>query len=343
MTIKKRLFWSDILMIFVPVGATALVGMLCVGVIWLSLTRGAGLGLKDQEDLDRAHLALTEIIENRLRHGVELSTLDTLLDNNGMSVTVWRDGRDIYHYGATKADNSTLLKAANALQNDATVSQNGRSLYTHQRSIDGKNYQIYVFASRADAKVYSHVKVILAVAIAIIVGTILLSIWVTNRFLIRFVFRKIEKPLDILTDGVHQLRDGSLDHRIAYDVHDEFLPVCADFNEMAGKLKESVVKMHQQELSRKELIAGISHDIRSPLTSIQAYVEGLIDGVAKTPAAQSRYLQTIKTKAEELEHIVAQLFFYSKMELGEYQDNAQKLCLDQVIAHTIAPLRAEYA
>lgn len=57
---------------------------------------------------------------------------------------------------------------------------------------------------------------------------------------------------------------------------------------MAAQLQHSVELTQRQEQSRKALIAGISHDIRSPLTSIQAYVEGLLDGVAKTPAAQRR-------------------------------------------------------
>lgn len=91
-----------------------------------------------------------------------------------------------------------------------------------------------------------------------------------------------------------------LEYRILYDREDEFLAVCKDFNEMAVRLKQSVDGMQRQEQSRKELVAGISHDLRSPLTSIQAYVEGLLDGVAQTPEAQQRYLETIKGKAEDL-------------------------------------------
>lgn len=99
----------------------------------------------------------------------------------------------------------------------------------------------------------------------------------------------------------------------------------------------------RQEQSRKALIAGISHDIRSPLTSIQAYVEGLLDGVAKTPAAQRRYLETIKTKAENLGHIVSQLFLFSQTELGEYPEDVRPLRLDRAIREIVDANRAEYA
>ncbi len=169
-----------------------------------------------------------------------------------------------------------------------------------------------------------------------IVFAVFLSILITNRFLTKFVFKKIEKPLDILSGGVHEIRDGNLDYRIKYTGDDEFAHVCSDFNEMAVRLKQSVELTQKQEKSRKELIAGISHDIRSPLTSIQAYVEGLLDGVAKTPAVQRRYLETIKAKAENLAHIVSQLFLFSQMELGEYPENPSLIRLDKVISEIVS-------
>lgn len=111
---------------------------------------------------------------------------------------------------------------------------------------------------------------------------------------------------------------------------------------MARRLKASVQQLQNEERSRKVLIAGISHDIRSPLTSIQAYVEGLLDGVAQTPEAQHRYLTTIKNKAEDLEHIVSQLFLFSKLELGEASGDRQPMRLDTCIADTVSGLQEEY-
>lgn len=342
MTVKKRLFWSNILMILVPVIATALIGILCVGFIWLSLINGAGLGLKDQEDFDRACLAITEVIENRLDIGAGLSSLETLLDSNGMAITILQNGQAFYTYGEKSENDSKLMDAAASLGNDVTISQNGRSLYVHRETINEQDYIFCVFGGNTSERAYANIKVSLAMSVIVIAFTIFLSILLTNRFLTKFVFKKIEEPLDILTNGVHEIRDGNLDYRIAYDRQDEFQPVCEDFNEMAGKLKESVNQIQQQERSRKELVAGISHDIRSPLTSIQAYVEGLLDGVAKTPETQKRYLETIKTKAEDLGHIVSQLFLFSKMELGEYPENLCELRLDETIIDTVSAVKEEY-
>lgn len=86
-----------------------------------------------------------------------------------------------------------------------------------------------------------------------------------------------------LAEGVRQIRDGNLGHRIAHAQRDEFQPVCEAFNEMADRLRASVEQSQREEEGRKELLASISHDVRSPLTSIRAYIEGLLDGIADAP------------------------------------------------------------
>ena len=342
MTIRKRLFWSNIFMILVPVIAAALVGLVCIGFLWLTLIHGAGLGLTDQEDFQRACMAITEIVEKELDVGGELSSLEPLLDSNGMRITVLQEGQPFYSYGAEREQDGKLLSAADFLDKDASITHGGRSLFIRQESAGDAAYTVCLFGGNASEQNYSEIKAAIALSALIIAFTIFLSILFTNRFLTRFVFQKIEGPLDILTKGVHEIRDGNLDYRICYNEGDEFAPVCADFNEMAGHLKESVTQLRQQEQSRKELLAGISHDIRSPLTSIQAYVEGLLDGIAKTPEAQKRYLETIKTKAEDLERIVSQLFLFSKMELGEYPGSLCRLRLDEAIRDSVSATQEEY-
>lgn len=81
---------------------------------------------------------------------------------------------------------------------------------------------------------YRTLKVVLVLTGLILASVILLSIWLTNRFLTRFVFRRIEEPLDILALGVRKIGSGDLDYRIQYNGQDEFAPVCVQFNEMGG-------------------------------------------------------------------------------------------------------------
>jgi signal transduction histidine kinase len=167
-------------------------------------------------------------------------------------------------------------------------------------------------------------------------------ILLTNRFLTRFVFRKIVHALHTLTYGVHQVRDGNLGFRIDYGGNDEFSEVCGDFNEMAVRLSDSVSARQKDEQSRKELIAGISHDLRTPLTSIKAYVEGIEKGVASTPEARKHYIDTIKNKTDDLEHIIEMLFLFSKLDTGEFPYHIERVDLTSVVSEVIESLRDEY-
>ena len=342
MTIRKRLFWSNILMILVPAGVTLLIGLCCAGLIFFLLTHGTSLRIRNTEDFDRVSLVTAEIVEKHLDAGLAPSELEPMLQSSGMALQVYRGDTLLYSYGDADGKDPVLLSAARGLGGDATVSSGTRQLFLKEESVRGEPYTTCLFGTTG-ARDIRPLKTALAVCCLVILLAIVLSIRVTNRFLTRFVFRRIEEPLDILTQGVHQLRDGNLDFRILYDRADEFRPVCQDFNEMAGRLKANVQQLQNEEQSRKTLIAGISHDIRSPLTSIQAYVEGLLDGVARTPEAQKKYLTTIKTKAEDLEHIVDQLFLYAKMELGEGADRLAPLRLDRFLRDTLEELKPEYA
>lgn len=343
MTVKKRLFWSNILMIAVPVVSTALIGLLCVGIIWLFLIGGAGFEIEDQEDFDHVCIAVSAMLEHDIRKDTDFSSTKSMLDNNKMALKLKSDDKILFEYGRKENVDEALMSAAALLDGYSTITQDGRGLYVGRERIENVDYTIYLFGNYYGKQHYSELKAVLALSAIVIAFTIFFSILLTNRFLTRFVFKRIEEPLDVLADGVHEIKNGNLEYRIPYDREDEFLTVCKDFNDMAVRLKQSVDGLQRQEQSRKELIAGISHDLRSPLTSIQAYVEGLLDGVARTPEAQRRYLETIKGKAEDLAHIISQLFLFSKMELKEYPENPVLLSLDEKIMDIVSALKEDYA
>lgn len=348
MTIKKRLVVSNILMILVPVVITALIGLACVGMVWYTVVHGTGFGIEHNDDFYLASQGISKMAEGALRGATRaeqidrLTDLSQLLDKNAMSLTVDADRENLYRYGSSADADSALQNAMNELNGEGYVSNGERKLYAHQVNINGTIYRISVFASRAELP-YGTLKAVIALAVMILLFGIFLSILLTNRFLTKFVFQKIERPLGMLSEGVRQIRDGNLDHRIVYETEDEFAPICSDFNEMAVRLKESVDLTQQHEQSRKELLAGISHDLRSPLTSIRAYVEGLLDGVPKTPEAQRSYLITIKNKAEDIDRLVEELFMFSKMELGEYPDHPKLLRLDDELRQFVSSVGPEYA
>ena len=156
---------------------------------------------------------------------------------------------------------------------------------------------------------------------AIYAGTVILALLATvaftNFYLTRSLFRHISAPLQTLVAGVERIRGGNLESPIGYTAEDEFKPACDAVDAMAARLKASLDAQSRQQQQRQELIAGMSHDLKSPLTSIRAYTEGLLDGVATDEAARTRYLQTIYAKESELEALVNRLFSFAKLDLDE--------------------------
>lgn len=171
--------------------------------------------------------------------------------------------------------------------------------------------------------------------VAVLGLAVVLSIVLANQFLTRFVFRRIQEPLEQLVAGVDRIRSGNLEAPIAYDEPDEFRPACEAVNLMAARLRASMELSQHEQQSRKELFAGMSHDLRSPLTAVRAYTEALLEGVARTPEAQQRYLEIIHDKACEIERMVEQLFLFSKMDLEDFPVQPERLELRPEISRIV--------
>lgn len=349
MTIKKRLALSNLFMILVPVCITGAMALVCLGLIWAFVVSGSGLGFADSEDFFRACGGVAAVTGEALEGSADeqrahLEELSRTLDESAMSLRILREGeaKPFYAYGAQSAGDEELLLAAAALGGEGIVSRAGRSLYVRSAVCEGVSYEIQLFGSEHEVS-YHTLKLAVVFVGIVLLFVVAVSIYVTNRFLTRFVLRRIEVPLDILSAGAREIGAGNLEYRIEYSEPDEFAPVCAQFNEMAARLKASVDETQRHEESRKELMASLSHDLRSPLTAILAYVEGLLDGVASTPEKQKAYLLTIQAKAEQLRDMVSEIFLYSKMELEAFPVRCEVMRLDEALAALARELGAEYS
>ena len=163
-----------------------------------------------------------------------------------------------------------------------------------------------------------------------------------NNLLTHRMTKKITKPLEPLGEGVRQIQDNNLAYRINYQNNDEFRPVCDAFNEMAARLEASNAQRNKDEANRRELIAGISHDLRTPLTSIKGCIEGIETGVASTPEMREKYLAIIKNKTAAMEHIIEQLFLFSKLDMDEFPLNLRRVDLSLAIADMAEDALSEY-
>ena len=94
---------------------------------------------------------------------------------------------------------------------------------------------------------------------------------------------------------------------------------------MRKRLKESAEERIALDKENKELISNISHDLKTPMTAIKGYVEGIMDGIADTPEKVERYIRTIYNKTNEMDHLINELTFYSKIDTNRIPYTFSKL------------------
>ena len=156
--------------------------------------------------------------------------------------------------------------------------------------------------------VFTGLKLFVAVYAAVVIAALLAAVSFTNLYLTKTLFTHIEAPLNTLVQGVQRVQEGDLDTPIAYEEPDEFRPACDAVDEMAARLKESLAQQQKEQQKKQELIAELSHGLKTPLTVIRAYTEALLENIAPDEAARQHYLQTIHAREGDLEILADQLF-----------------------------------
>ena len=157
----------------------------------------------------------------------------------------------------------------------------------------------------------------------LLLGVLIISFM--GGLLIMWIYRSLLRPLHKLQEATKQIRDGNLDFTLDVDDEDEIGMLCQDFEEMRLRLKESQEEKLQYDKESKELISNISHDLKTPITAIKGYVEGIQDGVASSPEKLNKYIRTIYNKANDMDRLIDELTFYSKIDTNKIPYNFSKI------------------
>ncbi|MCR5792520.1 MAG: HAMP domain-containing histidine kinase [Lachnospiraceae bacterium] len=136
----------------------------------------------------------------------------------------------------------------------------------------------------------------------------------TDALLMLWIYGGIVRPLNILRIATNQMGKGNLDYAFEIDKDNEIGELSKDFEKMRGRLKRLIESRLEYEEDIRELISNVSHDLKTPLTTIKGYTEGLLDGIADTPEKQEKYLQTILAKANAVTALVDELSVYAKID-----------------------------
>lgn len=157
------------------------------------------------------------------------------------------------------------------------------------------------------------------------IGAVMCILLVTSVCIMQEMYRNIIKPLDNLNSAMKKVSEGNLDFSIATEGTDEFSQLCNNFDDMRRRLKESAETQVRYDAENRELISNISHDLKTPITAVKGYVEGIMDGVADTPEKMNRYIRTIYNKANELDRLINELTIYSKIDTNRIPYNFHRI------------------
>ena len=145
------------------------------------------------------------------------------------------------------------------------------------------------------------------------------------------LFRRIEQ----LQQAVRGLKDKGFATRTHVEGRDEIADLAKTFNEMTALLERTEAEQRESERSRRELIAWVSHDLQTPLTSIRAVIEALADGMIDDPETTERYLATAKRQVESLSSLIDDLFELSRLDAQGLRLSRSHVALADLISDTL--------
>jgi len=151
--------------------------------------------------------------------------------------------------------------------------------------------------------------------------------------------RSLAASIGELTRGASRMAAGDLQARVPVRGHDEVAKLAHTFNTMAARLEESTARQRDLERARRGLVAAVSHDLRTPLASIRASVEALLDGVVTDAPTVERYLRTAHAEAERLATLIDDLFQLSQIDAGALRLDLEETHVTDLISDTLEAMR----
>ncbi|GGG70938.1 sensor histidine kinase [Paenibacillus radicis (ex Gao et al. 2016)] len=195
-----------------------------------------------------------------------------------------------------------------------------------------------IFVIRERSPFAEVIRTLLPILIGMLAAILLLTGWL----LYRYVTRKIIKPLDALRRSAEHITEGDLTFQLHSSSRDEVGQLVLTFDQMRRQLYDSVqLQLHYEE-NRKQLLSNISHDLRTPITTIKGYAEGIRDGVANTPEKLDKYVGAIHTRASDMEQLVDELLLYSKLDLNKEPFSFEQLMLLPFLKSVVEELAIDF-
>ena len=263
---------------------------------------------------------------DKLLDQVYLKKLNERLSNHSSYLLVKKDWQNIYS-GLPKEGNykDDLNYSPKDGKDESLYVMDEQPYHIQQTNFtfsDGSVGQVLIYTNVA--QIVPQIKKL----VAQIIITSLLILFAGSFIAMFWLYKSIVHPLNKLKTAAENIKDGNLNFSVAAETDDEIGEVCVAFEEMRLKLKGQIERNIQYEKESKELISNISHDLKTPMTAIKGYIEGIMDGVADTEEKRDRYIRTIYNKVNDMNSLIEELFLYAKLDSNSVTYSFAKVNVD---------------
>lgn len=312
-TVKRRIFISNNRMVLVTLSLFLLVNMFVVN---LYEYKNSMIDLSELADnTEQVRNILTDW--NLSPKEEEINNLATILNRYGFSICVEIDSEVVY--SNTDFPVSDLInEIGDYLETDGKVHIYVQD-YMTVLTINDMNEKMKVFAIAGEYHgFWSQKNSLTTLLILLLIDGIFCigALLIISQIFTKRLIEHITNPLDALSEGAKRMKEGNFSEPVKYKGDIEFEYVCDAFNEMQEHITEANAQKESYEKARVEMVAGISHDLRTPLTAIRGTIKGLKDGVATTPEIREKFLDTAYRRTIEMDRLLERLFYFSKLETG---------------------------
>ena len=242
-----------------------------------------------------------------------------------------RKGDKLYYAGNEEAAQQIFEKLPaygdENLSDDSGYFYNELEKYVKQIDFtfrDGTPGSVFI-VTKVNSLISRHLLIDMFVAIIVI-------LIFTSLMLTQWIHKGVFEPINELNVAMRKIKEGNFDYVLETDAKGEIGDLYRNYEDMRLRLKESTEENTQHEKQNKELVSNISHDLKTPITAVKGYIEGIMDGVADTPEKMDRYVRTIYNKTNEMDHLINELTFYSKIDTNRIPYTFSKLNVEDYFA-----------
>ena len=240
------------------------------------------------------------------------------------SYIIVRKGSDIFYTGSEEA----TKKIFNRLPVYGSVLSDSERGYYYNDMKQLVKQLDFVFSDGTEGSFFIITRVRSLISRDILVDMILAYILIlvfTSIVLTRWIQRGVFRPINQLNLAMQNIAEGNFEYRLQSDEKGEIGALYRNYEDMRLRLKESTDEKFEHEKQNRELVSNISHDLKTPITAIKGYVEGIMDGVADTPEKMDKYIKTIYNKANDMDKLINELTIYSGIDTNRIPYNFHRI------------------